>query len=57
MPVRVDKTAFCRFDTNHYSVGPEHVGKTLTLAADDHEVRIIEGISLIARHERCWGSS
>lgn len=55
VPVRVDKTAFCRFDTNHYSVGAEHVGKTLTLAADDREVRIIEGTSLIASHERCWG--
>jgi transposase len=55
VPVRVDKTAFCRFDTNLYSVGPEHVGKTLTLAADDREVRFIEGTTLVARHERCWG--
>ena len=55
VPVRIDKTAFCRFDTNHYSVGAEHVGKTLTLAADDREVRVIEGTNPVARHERCWG--
>jgi transposase len=55
VPVRVDKTAFCRFDTNHYSVGPEHVGKMLALAADDREVRVIDGTTLVAHHERCWG--
>jgi transposase len=52
---RVDKTAFCRFDTNLYSVGPDHVGKTLTLAVDDREVRILNGTELVACHERCWG--
>jgi len=55
LPVRVDKTASCRFDTNWYSVGPEHVGKTLTLAADDREVRLLDGAVCVARHERCWG--
>ena len=53
--VRVDKTASCRFDTNLYSVPPEHVGKTLTLAADDCQVRLLEGASLLASHPRCWG--
>jgi transposase len=55
LPVRVDKTAFCRFDTNVYSVDPVHVGKTLTVATDDREVRILEGTELVARHPRCWG--
>lgn len=55
VPVRVDKTAFCRFDTNVYSVAPEHVGKTLTLAADDREVRLLEGGALLFNHSRCWG--
>jgi len=55
LPVRVDKTASCRFDTNGYSVPPEHVGKILTLAADDREVRLLEGGTLVACHPRCWG--
>jgi len=55
LPVRVDKTAFCRFDTNHYSVDPAHVGKTIMLAADDREVRLLEGTTLLSRHARCWG--
>ena len=53
--VRVDKTASCRFDTNLYSVPPEHVGAMLTLAADDCEVRLSQGSTLLARHRRCWG--
>lgn len=55
VPVVVDKTAFCRFDTNSYSVPPQHVRKTLSLAADDREVRLVEGSTLVARHPRCWG--
>lgn len=55
LPVRVDKTASCRFDTNLYSVPPEHVGRTLVVAADDRQVRLLEGSSLVARHPRCWG--
>jgi transposase len=55
IPARVDKTASCRFDTNSYSVGPEHVAKTLTLVADDREVRLLDGAALVARHSRCWG--
>jgi hypothetical protein len=31
----IDKTAFARFDTNLYSVPPDHVERTLTLVADD----------------------
>ncbi len=55
LPVRVDKTAFCRFDTNLYSVPPEYVERTLTLAADDREVRLLDGTAVVARHARCWG--
>lgn len=55
VPVRVDKTAFCRFDTNVYSVPPEHVRNTLTLCADDREVRLLDRTALVARHPRCWG--
>ncbi len=55
IPVTVDKTASCRFDTNSYSVPPEYVKRMLTLAADDREVRLIDGATVVARHLRCWG--
>lgn len=54
-PVPVDKTAFVRFDTNSYSVPPEHAEQTLTLAADDVTVRLLDGQREVARHARCWG--
>ncbi len=55
VPVDIDKTAFARFDTNRYSVPPEHARKTRTLAASDVEVRILDGDEVVARHARCWG--
>jgi len=54
-PVAVDGYANVRFDTNRYSVPPEHVGSTLTLVADDSSVRVLDGAVEVARHERCWG--
>jgi transposase len=55
LPVVVDKTASCRFDTNTYSVPPEYVKRMLTLAADDRELRILDGATVVAHHARCWG--
>jgi transposase len=54
-PAAVDKTAFVRFDTNLYSVPPEHSETTLTLAADDAVVRLLDGSREVARHARSWG--
>lgn len=54
-PVRVDKTAFVRLDTNAYSVPPAHAGQTLTLVCDDRVVRLLDGGSEVARHARRWG--
>jgi transposase len=55
-PARVDKTAFVRFDVNAYSVPPAHVLETLTLAADDRRVRLLDSAgTLVVEHERCWG--
>lgn len=54
-PIPVDKTAFVRFDTNSYSVPPEHKEGTLTLAVDDNFVRLLKGDDEVARHARCWG--
>lgn len=54
-PVVVDKTAYARFDTNDYSVPPGFVGQTLTLAADDRVVRLLDGDAEVARHARSYG--
>jgi transposase len=54
-PVRVDKTAFVRLDTNAYSVPHTHAGQTLTLVCDDRLVRLLDGASEVARHARRWG--
>ena len=56
-PVAVDKTAFVRFDTNAYSVPHVHAERadTLTLAADDVSVRLLDGNDEVACHTRCWG--
>jgi hypothetical protein len=53
--VVIDKTAFARFDTNDYSVPPTFVGQTLTLAADDRIVRLLDGEAEVARHVRSYG--
>ena len=54
-PVLVDKTAFIRFDTNSYSVPPEHVERTLAAVVDDRTVRIVDGQQVVATHPRSWG--
>ena len=56
IPVAVDKTAFIRFDANRYSVPPTAVTTgTLTLVANDVEIRLLDKDVEIARHERVWG--
>jgi transposase len=54
LPVVVDKTAFVRFDRNRYSVPWDLVGRTLTLAASDLEVRVLDGDRVVADHLRRW---
>jgi len=54
LSVSVDKTAFVRFDTNSYSVPSKFAQGVVTLAADDTAVRILDGGTEIARHERSW---
>jgi transposase len=54
-PIKVDKTAFVRFDTNSYSVLPDFVEQTVTLVASDTEVRLLSTDQEIGRHRRCWG--
>jgi len=53
-PLIVSKDARVRLDTNAYSVPPAFVGKTVTLRADDHNVKVICDGAEIASHVRCW---
>jgi transposase len=52
--VRSGKRIYVRFDGNDYSIPPEAVGRTLTLAASDTEVRVLDGAREIARHRRSY---
>jgi len=54
-PVAVDKTAFIQFDTNWYSVSPRYARSTLTVVANDKQIRLLDGSEPIAQHERHWG--
>lgn len=51
---RSAKTIYVRFDLNEYSIPPQAVGRTLTLAASDSEIRILDGPLEIARHRRSY---
>ena len=50
--VSVGKTPYVRFDLNDYSVPHTHVRRVLTVLADPHEVRIVDGATVLARHPR-----
>lgn len=56
-PATVDTTAYVRFGTNLYSVPPRYARSTVTLAASDTNVRLLDGDKLIAQHTRCWGKN
>lgn len=46
------KTIYVTFDRNRYSIPPQAVGRTLTIAASDTNVRILDGASELASHSR-----
>ncbi|CAN5177571.1 hypothetical protein BH09MYX1_BH09MYX1_66020 [soil metagenome] len=52
--VHVDKSAFIRLDTNRYSVPAAYARKTVSLVADDRQLRLLDGHVEIARHTRSW---
>ena len=52
--VHVGKTPYVRFDLNDYSVPHDRVGRTLTLLAGEHSVRILDGSELLATHARSF---
>jgi hypothetical protein len=53
-PVRSAKTIYVRFDLNDYSIPPGAVGRPLTLAASEREIRILDGAVELARHKRSY---
>jgi transposase len=50
----VGKTPYVRFDLNDYSVPHTHVRRMLTVLASPHEVRIVDGGTVLARHKRSY---
>jgi transposase len=48
------KTPYVRFDGNDYSIPHEVVGRPLTLVADEHTVRIVDGATELVRHVRSY---
>jgi transposase len=54
-PMKVDKTAFVRFDTNDYSVPPKYARDTIMLSADDKLLKFVDQDEMVAVHQRSWG--
>jgi len=52
--VRVGKTPYVRFDLNDYSVPHDHVRRTLLVVANEKRVRILDGPTPVAEHERSY---
>ena len=52
--VKIGKTPYARFDLNDYSVPHTHVRRVLTVLADTHEVRIVDGTHVLACHRRSY---
>jgi hypothetical protein len=53
-PAKVDETPYVHFDLNDYSVPRNHVRRTLTVLADTHELRFVDGAQVIACHRRSY---
>ena len=52
--VKIGKTPYARFDLNDYSVPHTHVRRTLVVVATLEEVRILDGVDVIASHPRSF---
>lgn len=55
--VSVGKTPYVRFDLNDYSIPHTHVRQMLTVVASLKRVRILDGISVIAEHDRSYAKA
>jgi hypothetical protein len=54
MPVASGKQPYIHFDRNDYTIPPELLRKPLTLVASEHEVRVLDGGTEVARHARSY---
>ena len=52
--VNAGKTPYIRFDGNDYSIPHTHVRRVLTVIATIDEIAIHDGVTVIARHHRCY---
>lgn len=52
--VRSHKDIYIDFDLNRYSIPHDYVRRPLTLAASASTVRLLDGLTEIARHPRCY---
>ena len=52
--VKVGKTPYVRFDLNDYSVPHTHVRRLLTVLADTHVVRVVDGMHVLGCHRRSY---
>lgn len=48
------KTPYVRFDLNDYSIPHTLVRKPLTLVAEEHELRVVDGDAEVGRHPRSY---
>jgi len=53
--VAVGKTPYVRFDGNDYSVPHTRVRRSLMVVASPDQVRVVEGLEVVARHRRSYG--
>ena len=54
LDVPVAKTPYVRFDLNDYTVPHTHVRRTLSILADERQVRVFDGATELARHPRSF---
>ena len=52
--VHSGKTPYIRYDLNDYSVPHTKVQRTLTVFSTPHEVRVVDGDTVVATHERSY---
>jgi len=52
--VHVGKTPYVRFDLNDYSVPHDRTRRALVVVATLDSIRVLDGASVIATHQRSW---
>jgi len=53
-PVTSGKTPYVRFDANDYSIPHTSVRRPLTLSASESHLRLLDGVTEVARHARSY---